>query len=169
MSQVTDQQIADAQSYPPADTTLWDPALSWASQRAPGDTLDNGGCPPGYATIYGTSGRFCRYVPTATAQVIAQDTAPGFLDQSTINVAAAAQAIAGGAGTVVQATGQGIGWILSQASQTIATALGPLAPWLVAGGLFYVWMVGGFTAGREATAVARSRIRSYHKRTRSRR
>lgn len=169
MSQVTDQQIADAQSYPPADTTLWDPALSWASQRAPGDTLDNGGCPPGYACIYGTSGRFCRYVPTATAQVIQQDTAPGWVDQTTINVAAAAQAVVQGGQQVVQAAGSGIQWLLQQTSQTIATALGPLAPWLVVGGIVVLWWTGGIKVGQEASAVARSRIRAYHKRARSRR
>lgn len=167
MSQVTDQQTTDAQFGAP--TTLWDSELSWASQRAPGDTVDNQGCPPGYACIYGTNGRFCRLVSTASAQVIQQDTAPGYVDQATINVAAAAQAVVGGAGTVVQTAGSGIAWILQQASQTVATALGPLAPWLIVGGLFYLWSVGGFEVGREASAVARSRIRSYHKRTRSRR
>lgn len=167
MSQVTDQQTTDAQFGAP--TTLWDSELSWASQRAPGDTVDNQGCPPGYACVYTANGRMCRLVSTATAQVIQQDAAPGFVDQSIMNVAAAAQAVVGGASTVVQTTGSGIAWILQQASQTAATLLGPLAPWLIAGGLFYLWSVGGFEVGKEASAAARSRIRAYHKRGRSRR
>lgn len=167
MSQVTDQQTTDAQFG--VAVTLWDPELSWASQRSPNDTVDNRGCPPGYGTMYTANGKVCRLVSTATAETIQQDSAPGFADQTMINIAAASESVVGGAAQVVNAAGGGISWVLQQGSQTIATLLGPLAPWLIAGGLFYIWSVGGFQMGREATAVARSRIRAYHARGRARR
>lgn len=157
MSQITDIQSEDAQFG--VAVTIWDPERSWGSQRMPGDTLDNQGCPPGYGTIYGANGKFCRLVSTATAAQIQQDAAPGWVDQSIQAIASASGAVVGGAGQVLQAVG-------GVATAGIAAVLTPLAPWLIIGGLFYIWSVGGFEVGREASAVARSRIRAYHVRGR---
>ncbi len=102
MSAITDQQISDAQAYPPYTQTLWDPELSWSSQRIDGENADNAGCPPGYFTIYlpsaaGTFGapyvKACRLMATSTAQTIRQETAPGTVDQATINLADALKQI----------------------------------------------------------------------------
>jgi hypothetical protein len=151
MSQVTDQQTEDAQFG--VAVTLWDPERSWASQRPMTDTYDNQGCPPGYGTIYGTGGKFCRLVSTATAQVIEQDAAPGWVDQSIQAIAAASGAVVAGAGQVLQSVG-------GVATAGLAAILTPLAPWLIIGGLFYIWSVGGFEVGREASSYARERIRA---------
>jgi hypothetical protein len=158
MSQITDQQTEDAQFG--VAVTLWDPELSWASQRMPGDTLDNQGCPPGYGTIYTANGKVCRLVSTATAVQIQQDAAPGWVDQSIQAIAAASGAVVGGAGTILQSVG-------GVATAGIAAILTPLAPWLIIGGLFYVWSVGGFEAGREATSYARERVRAHQARFRA--
>jgi hypothetical protein len=157
MSQVTDQQTTDAQFG--VAVTLWDPELSWGSQRMPTDTLDNQGCPPGYGTIYGVNGKFCRLVSSATAQIIEQDAAPGWVQQSIQAIAAASGAVVGGAGQVLQAVG-------GVATAGLAAILTPLAPWLIIGGLFYVWSVGGFEVGREASSYARERIRAHRTRPR---
>ncbi len=138
MSAITDQQIADAQSYPPVDTTAWDPSLSWASQRIDGENADNAGCPPGYFTIYlpsalGTFGapyvRACRYVATSTAQTIRQETAPPMVDQTVIN--------------------------LADATKQIKEALTPSIPnWVwVLGGLFAVTFFFPYRTGRAVRQV----------------
>lgn len=151
MSQITDQQTEDAQFG--VAVTLWDPELSWGSQRMPGDTLDNQGCPPGYGTIYTANGKVCRLVSTATAVQIQQDSAPGWVDQSIQAIASASGAVVAGAGQVLQSVG-------GVATAGLAAILTPLAPWLIIGGLFYVWSVGGFEVGREASSYARERIRA---------
>jgi hypothetical protein len=158
MSQITDQQVEDAQFG--VAVTLWDPELSWGSQRSPQDTLDNQGCPPGYGTIYTVNGKVCRLVSTATPVTIAQDTQGSFIDQSIQSIAAAAGAVVGGAGQVLQAVG-------GAATASIAAVLTPLAPWLIVGGLFYIWSVGGFEVGREASSYARERVRAHQARFRA--
>ncbi len=125
MSAITDQQTTDAKFGTPV--TYWDPELSWASQRSPTDTVDNRGCPPGYGTIYTAGGKVCRLVSTATAAQIQADAAPGLVDQSIINIAAASEAVVGGAGQVIGAVGGVAG-----------EALKILAPWLVVGTLAYL-------------------------------
>lgn len=156
MSQITDQQTEDAQSGAP--TTLWDPALSWASQRAPGDTVDNQGCPPGYATIYGTNGKFCRLVSTATAAQIQTDTAPGWVDQTTINVAAASAAVVAGAATVGQSVNDLIDWALGKSTKTINDVLTPLYPWLAGIAVVYLWGTGAFESGRRVVSHYEKRL-----------
>ncbi len=121
MSVITDQQAADARNG--VAVTLWDPELSWGSQRSPTDTRDNRGCPPGYGTIYATNGNICRLVSTATAAQIVEDTAPGFVDQSIINIASAAESVVGAVGSVS------------------LDMLKVLAPWLVIGTLLYVFIL----------------------------
>lgn len=128
MSAITDQQTTDAQFG--EAVTLWDPELSWGSQRSVTDTRDNQGCPPGYGTIYTAGGNICRLVSTATAQIIRQDAAPGFVDRSIINIASAAEAVAQGAGQVVGAVGSVLG-----------DTLRILAPWLVIGAVAYLWLM----------------------------
>ena len=121
MSLITDRQTIDAQNA--AAVTLWDPELSWASQRSPTDTRDNRGCPPGYGTIYTADGNICRLVSTATAAQIVEDTAPGFVDQSIISIASAAESVVGAVGSVS------------------FDMLKVLAPWLVIGTVLYLFVL----------------------------
>jgi hypothetical protein len=89
----------------------WDATLS---QNPGAATLDNKGCAPGWATIYVTDSltgemvRVCRRLDDAIlgpqgAQIIAEETGPDWYDAATINVAAAAEDVVTGAGTVVNA------------------------------------------------------------------
>lgn len=113
----------------------WDPDRGWAADRSPTDTYDNQGCPPGYGTIYQDNGfgglvKSCRLVATATEAQIRQDAAPGLVDQSIINIAAAAESVVQGAGQVVQTTGDVL-------SRMVAT----LGPWLAIAAIGYLLIV----------------------------
>jgi hypothetical protein len=91
-TEVPDEQVPQ--------TLGWDDTLS-ANPQALGD---NRGCPPGYFCEYvsGTFGgyiRVCRRFDQQIANnpaVLQVETGPGFYEQTQINVASAAQVVAGG-------------------------------------------------------------------------
>jgi hypothetical protein len=93
-------------------------------------TMDNKGCAPGWATIYvvdsltGEMVRVCRRLDEAImgpggAAIIAEESGPDWYDQATINVAAAAEEVVQGTGTVLNA--------LSPALTSTALVIGAIA------------------------------------------
>jgi hypothetical protein len=92
--------------------------------------MDNKGCAPGWATIYvvdsltGEMVRVCRRLDEAImgpggAAIIAEESGPDWYDQATINVAAAAEEVVQGTGTVLNA--------LSPALTSTALVIGAIA------------------------------------------
>lgn len=100
------QIIGDPSVYQP-----WDPTLS---QNPDAAAQDNRGCMPGWAAIYvqdslsGNTVKVCRLLDASVlgpggAAIIQNESAPNWWNQTTMNVASAAQTVVSGAGSIANA------------------------------------------------------------------
>jgi hypothetical protein len=100
------QVVGDPSIFQP-----WDPTYSSNPDAA---TLDNRGCPPGWACIYvqdpitGGTAKVCRLLDQSVlgpqaSQTIQQESGPDMWDSSIINIASAAETVVGGVASAANA------------------------------------------------------------------